>query len=202
MGCAVVTGVGAAINTASIRPGDAVAVIGCGGIGLSIIQGARVAGAGRIIGVDPAAERRAAALRLGATDTVDPVEFVTLLDQVNGGDGADHVFEAAGRGGTIRDAFDATRKGGEIIVVGAGSMDDEVSFSAFELFYYEKTLKGCFYGSSDARTDFDRLLELWRTHQLDLEGLVSDRLSIDDINYGLERMREVVGVRQLVVYDL
>ncbi len=200
LGCAVITGVGAALNTASIRPGDVVAVVGCGGIGLSIIQGAKIAGAAEIIAVDPAEERREAAQRLGATRASDPIGFLGMLDHINGGDGADHVFEAVGRSSTIRDAFDATRKGGETIVVGAGSMEDEVVFSAFELFYYEKTLKGCFYGSSDARTDFGRLLDLWQSHELDLEGLISHRLGIDDINDGLNRMRQARGVRQLIVY--
>lgn len=200
VGCAVMTGVGAAVKTASIRPGSTVAVIGCGGIGLSIVQGARAAGAARIIGVDPSPERRDTALLLGATTAVHPTDFFPLLDDVNGGVGADYVFEAVGRGQTIREAFDATRKGGMAIVVGAGGMDDEVTFSAFELFYFEKTLKGCMYGSADVRCDFERVLDMWQGRQLDLEGLISHRIGIADINDGLQRMRRAEGARQLVIY--
>ncbi|MGV0790179.1 zinc-binding dehydrogenase [Mycolicibacterium sp. XJ1819] len=200
LGCAVMTGVGAAIKTAAVRPGSLVVVVGCGGIGLSVIQGARAAGAAHIIGVDPSGERREAAKALGAHTAVAPEELSPALAGIHDGVGADYAFEAVGRAETIRSAFDITRKGGTTIVVGAGKLDEQVVFSAFELFYFEKTLKGSLYGSADARTDFGRLLEMWRGHQLDLEALVSHRIKLDDINAGIDRMRRAEGLRQLLVY--
>src|SRR5690242_5270479 len=120
IGCGVTTGVGAALNTARVEPGSIVAVIGCGGVGQAVIQGARIAGAARIIAIDPVAMKRDAALQLGATDVIDPndAEPIEAVRALSGGRGADYAFEVIGTAGTIRQAVDTARPGGTAVMVG------------------------------------------------------------------------------------
>lgn len=200
VGCGVTTGVGAALNTAQIRPGSSVVVVGCGGVGLSILQGATVCGAVRLVAVDTTPGRLAQAERFGATDLCTPDSVFAVLDELNDGAGADYAFEAVGRAETIRLAFDATRKGGTCVVVGAGQMDEVVEFSPFELFYFEKQLRGCLYGSADVRVEFHRILDLWRGGRLDLEGMITRRLVLDELNDGLDALRRNEGVRSVVCF--
>ncbi len=199
IGCAVMTGVGAAMNGAKVEPGSSVVVFGCGGVGLSVIQGARLCGAAEIAAVDFVPERLEAAKAMGATHTYTP-ERIGDADEIHGSDGFDYAFEVVGLPETIRSAYNAARRGGKVIVVGAGGMDKMVEFSAFELFYMEKTLIGTLYGSADVRRDFHRLLRLWRTGRLDLESLVTRTLPISDINDGLAALRRGEGIRQVVEF--
>jgi S-(hydroxymethyl)glutathione dehydrogenase / alcohol dehydrogenase len=201
IGCGVTTGVGAALNTAQVRPGSSVVVVGCGGVGLSVLQGAQVCGAVRLVAVDLSAERLEAAKRFGATDCCTPDSVFAVLDELNDGAGADYAFEAVGRPDTIRLAFDATRKGGTCVVVGAGQMDDVVEFTPFELFYFEKQLRGCLYGSSDVRTEFGRLLSLWKAGKLDLDGMITRRLRLDDLNDAIDLLRAGDGIRSVITFD-
>jgi S-(hydroxymethyl)glutathione dehydrogenase/alcohol dehydrogenase len=200
LGCAVMTGVGAAVNAARVVPGSSVVVFGCGGVGMSIIQGARLCGAADIVAIDLVAERREAALRLGATHAITPGEIARVGDGIHDGIGFDYGFEAVGLPRTIRDAYDSVRRGGTVVVVGAGGLDQTVEFTAFELFYLEKTLIGTVYGSADVRRDFHRLLRLWRAGRLDLEGMVTRRLKITEINDGLNALRGGEGIRQVVEF--
>ena len=156
------TGVGAAINTARVTPGATVAVIGCGGVGVNVIQGARLAGAAVIVAVDRMPGKLDVAAKFGATHAVRDDALAGAVAELTGGAGFDYVFEVVGRSATIRLAWDSTRRGGTTVVVGAGSRTDLVSFSAGELFSSEKKLLGCLYGSADVRTDFARLLRLWQ----------------------------------------
>lgn len=201
VGCAVTTGFGAVTNTAQVRPGDSVVVIGCGGVGLSIVQGARHAGAVRIVAVDLTEEKRALAKDLGATDTIDGADDVEqAVRALTEGRGADHAFEAIGRADTIKTAYRITRRGGNVVVVGAGRHDDLVSFSALELFFQARKLIGCVYGSADVARDFPRILGLYRSGALDLDRLITHRVPLDGVNDALAAMEAGEGARTVVVF--
>lgn len=194
LGCAVPTGLGAALNTARVQPGESVLVVGCGAVGLSAVQGALVAGAGTILAVDPQESRRKKALELGATAAHTPGDPLPRFDGV----GFDVAIDAVGRGATIRSAWDAVRRGGRVVVVGAGKADDDVTFSALELFHDEKQLIGSFYGSSDMRYEVPRMVALWRSGRLHLEALVSDVVPLERINDAVARQLEGDAVRVMV----
>jgi S-(hydroxymethyl)glutathione dehydrogenase/alcohol dehydrogenase len=200
VGCGVMTGVGAAINTARVTPGAAVAVIGCGGVGINVIQGARLAGAALIVAVDRMDGKLEMARQFGATHAVRDDALAAAVADLTGGAGFDYVFEVVGRSATIRAAWDATRRGGSTVVVGAGSRTDMVSFSAGELFSTERRLLGCLYGSADVRTDFARLLRLWQAGQLDLTGLVSRRIDLAEVNDAFGAMEAGEVVRSVIEF--
>jgi S-(hydroxymethyl)glutathione dehydrogenase / alcohol dehydrogenase len=200
IGCGVMTGVGAAINTAQVRPGSSVLVVGCGGVGISVIQGARLAGAAEIVAVDMVDKKLDWARQFGATRAVTPDALPQMVQEVTGGDGFDYGFEVVGRSQTIRSVFDATRRGGTTIVVGAGAADDMVSFSAFELFVQEKTIKGSMYGSADVRRDFPRLVALWRAGRLDLDAMITRRIGLEDINDAFAAMQSGEVIRQVIEF--
>ena len=184
IGCGVTTGVGAALNTAQVHPGSTVAVIGCGGVGQAVIQGARIAGASRIIAVDPVEMKRKTAEQLGATDFVDPNEGdpVAQVQQLTSGRGVDYAFEVIGLPETTLQAFNMIRKGGTAVMVGMTRAEATVTLSTFDLFFNEKTLKGCKYGSGQVRRDFQRYADLIETGRLDTEALVSRTIKLDEVN--------------------
>jgi S-(hydroxymethyl)glutathione dehydrogenase/alcohol dehydrogenase len=201
VGCGVMTGVGAAINTAQVTPGSTVAVIGCGGVGINVIQGARLAGAATIAAVDRMDSKLEMASRFGATDLIRDGALGDAVGRLTtSGAGFDYVFEVVGRSATIRAAWDATRRGGTTVIVGAGSRTDMVSFSAGELFNSEKKLLGSLYGSADVRTDFGRLLRLWKAGRLDLTGLVSRKITLDGVNDAFAAMEAGEVVRSVIEY--
>lgn len=200
LGCGVMTGVGAAINTARVQPGSAVAVIGCGGVGVNVIQGARIAGAATVAAIDPVDQKLEWAKSFGATHTAHPDELSSLSAELTNSHGFDYVFEVVGRSATIRQAWDATRRGGTTVVVGAGRADDMVSFSALELFALSKSLIGCFYGSADVRTDFTRLLDLWRGGQLELDSLITRRIDLGEVNDAFAAMQAGEVIRTLIEF--
>lgn len=180
IGCGVTTGIGAALNTAKVEPGSSVAVIGCGGVGQAVIQGARIAGAARIFAVDPVALKRALAAANGATDLVDPgaVDPVQQVKDATGGRGADFSFEVIGLPETILQAYQTARAGGTVVVVGMPRVEAIVTMPAFSLFADEKKLCGCMYGSSQVRVDFQRYIDLVETGRLDIESMVTRRIKI------------------------
>nr|WP_228046835.1 Zn-dependent alcohol dehydrogenase [Saccharopolyspora sp. HNM0983] len=201
IGCGVLTGVGSVLNTAALTPGATVAVFGCGGVGISVIQGARLAGASRIVAVDPITDKHADARRFGATHTTTPEGLDELKGEVTGGRGFDCAFEVVGRSATIRAAYDAARRGGDVVVVGAGGPEETVEFTAQELFVNEKRILPSFYGSCDPRRDTALLLDLWRAGRLDLDSMISDRLRLDDINDGLAALKAPgAGIRRIVTF--
>lgn len=202
MGCALLTGAGAVFNAARVRPGESVAVFGLGGIGLCAVQAARIAGADRIIAVDPATEKADLAWRLGATEVLEPSEdLAKRIRRLTDGRGADHAVECVGRADTIRAAWSATRRGGQTTVVGLGPASDQVTFNAMEVAYFARTLRGCMYGSSDPDVDIPALVEHYRAGRLDLDALVSERIGLSDVGGAFERMRAGHGARRLVVFD-
>ncbi|HEV2361567.1 MAG TPA: Zn-dependent alcohol dehydrogenase [Acidimicrobiales bacterium] len=200
IGCGVMTGVGAAIKTAQITPGSSVVVFGCGGVGIAAIQGARIAGAAEIVAVDLVDSKLEDAKRFGATHAVKPDKLGEVAYQITGPDGFDYALECIGSAKTIRAAYDAVRRGGTAVVVGVGPADQMIEFNAFELFFAEKTLKGSMYGSGDVRTDFHRLLRLWRAGRLDLEGMITRRMDIGDINEAFAALRRGDVIRQVITF--
>ena len=200
IGCAVQTGVGAAINTAQMEAGDTVLVQGLGGVGVSIMQGARIAGASQIIAVDPVAERREAAAAFGATATIDPTtEDVARRAHELTGIGVDVAFDAVGVGKLIEIGIQATRPGGKTICVGVLRPDDSITIKpAVGFALGEKKLQGCFLGTSNPNREFPRLLSLWRAGKLDLEGMVTARRPLTEINEAFDDMRAGRGIRTVL----
>jgi S-(hydroxymethyl)glutathione dehydrogenase/alcohol dehydrogenase len=201
IGCGVTTGVGAALNTAGVEPGSSVAIIGLGGVGQSVLQGCRIAGAGRIIAVDPVELKRKTAEQLGATDLVDtnagdPVEQVKALTS---GRGVDYAFEVIGLPETVVQAYSMARRGGTAIVVGMPRMDSQVTLPGFQLFYDEKKLLGCVYGSAQVKRDFQRLIGLIETGRLDVGSMVSARIGLDDVNDAFRAMEAGEVIRSVIV---
>jgi len=200
IGCGVTTGVGAAINTAQIRPGSSVAVIGCGGVGIAAIQGARIAGAAEILAIDTVDKKLAMAKKFGATHTVLAKDVDAAKQEITGGEGFDYTLECVGHPATIRQCYDLARRGGTAVVVGVGRLEQMVSFSAFELFYGEKTLKGSMYGSANVRVDFLRLLRLWKSGKLDLEGMITRRMPLEGVNEAFRAMQAGEVVRSVLTF--
>ena len=199
IGCGVTTGVGAAVNTAKVVPGSSVVVFGCGGVGIAAIQGARIAGAAQIVAVDLVPEKLERAKQFGATHACSPDDLPALQAELTG-DGFDYAFEAIGLPVTMRAAFDAVRRGGTACVIGVGATDKEVSFNAFELFFSEKNFVGSYYGSADVRSDFHRFLRLWQAGQLDLEGMITRTMGIDEINDAFDAMKAGEVIRQVITF--
>jgi Zn-dependent alcohol dehydrogenase len=203
IGCAVQTGVGAVLNTAAVEEGATVLVVGLGGVGLSVVQGARIAGASAVIVSDPIAARRTAALEHGATDALDPAE-AELADQVRArtnGVGVDYAFEAVGRSALVEATIGAVRDGGTIVMVGAMPIDDPLTIPVPVWFgATERKLIGCLLGSCSARRDIPRLLDLWQRGRLDLEALVTARRPLAEINDALDALRAGEGIRTVLSY--
>jgi len=203
IGCGVLTGVGAALNTADIREGDTVAVVGCGGVGLNAIQGARIAGAGEIIAVDLNANKLEMAKQFGATQTInasegDPVSKVMSLTAERG---ADVAFEVIGLGPTIEQTINMTRRGGQAILVGVPRLDVMLSLpAAFGLVYTAKTVEGCWYGSSNVHRDVTKLLDLYKSGQLKLDELISREIKLDEVNDAFEVMKTGEVARSVILY--
>jgi len=201
LGCALLTGVGAARNVARVGPGDTVLVIGLGGVGLSAVQGARLAGAGRIVAVDVSDAKEPLARAAGATDFL--VASPDLRKQVRAmteGRGADSALECVGSAATIRQAWTAVRRGGTCVVVGVGPQDQEVVFNPLELFHFSRTLVSSVYGNSDARRDIADLVHHVGAGRLDLASTITDRIDLDGVPDAFERMRRGEGGRAVVVF--
>ncbi len=203
IGCGVLTGVGAALNTASINPGDTVAVIGCGGVGLNVIQGARIAGATEIIAVDMLDHKLDLAKDFGATTLVnaaegDPVSKVMGLTEQRG---VDVAFEVIGLKATIDQAIMMTRRGGEAVLVGVPRMDVMMEVPAFfGMVLMAKTLKGCWYGSSNVQEDVPKLIEHYRKGDLKLDELISRTITVDEINEAFKAMEAGEVARSVIKY--
>jgi len=200
IGCGVTTGVGAAINAARVRPGSSVCVFGCGGVGIAAIQGARIAGAAEIVAVDTLPAKLEMAARFGATHGVAPDQLDAVRREITGGRGFDYAIECVGDPQTIRAAYDAVRRGGTAVVVGIGRTDQKVEFTAFEFSLAEKTLKGSMYGSANVRVDYPRLLRLWQQGKLDLEGMITRRIPLEEINDAFRAMQAGEVIRSVVAF--
>jgi S-(hydroxymethyl)glutathione dehydrogenase / alcohol dehydrogenase len=200
LGCGVVTGIGA-VNRAGLRVGASVCVIGCGGVGLQVIAGAQLAGAGTIVAVDTDESKLELAVRRGATHAVLATEddVVGQVLAISGG-GVEHAFEVVGRAATMRQAWDVLRPGGTATVVGLAPKGVEVSLPAIE-FLSEKTITGSYYGSSDVHAALSQLVQLVVDGRLDLGDVVSYLIALDDVEAALERLRRGQGARSVIVID-
>lgn len=201
IGCSVVTGVGAVIHTAKVQAGETVAVIGCGGIGLSCVNGAAIAGASRIIAVDTVASKLDLARKFGATDTVnasedDPVGAVLAL---NGG-GVHYSFEAIGLKATVEQAFQMLRHGGTATVIGMVPPGEMIAMHGVD-FLFEKKIQGCFMGSNRFRVDMPRFVDFYLRGKLHLDELVSRRIGLGDVNEALLALESSELARSVVVFD-
>ena len=203
IGCGVLTGTGAAMNTATIKPGDSVAVMGCGGVGLNVIQGARIQGAGEIIAIDMNETKLALAKQFGATTTINASQG-DVMGQVMGltaQRGVDVAFEVIGLGPTIDQAIQLARRGGQAILVGVPKMDVMITVPAFfGVVLSEKTIKGCWYGSSNVQKDVPKLIELYQSGQLKLDELISRTISVDEVNEAFEAMKTGEVARTVIEY--
>ncbi len=198
IGCGVTTGVGASINSAQVTPGSSVVVFGCGGVGISAIQGARIAGASAILAVDTLESKLEQAKHFGATHVTTPDGLEAAKAAITGGEGFDFALECVGHSSTIRATYDAARRGGTAVIVGVGRIEDMLQFSAFELFYGDKTLRGSLYGSSNVRTFMPELLRLWRAGKLDLESMITRRIKLDEVNEAFRAMQAGEVIRTVI----
>ncbi len=204
IGCGVLTGFGAAVNTASIRKGDTVAVIGCGGVGLNVIQGAKHAGAERIIAIDMVQGKLARAEKFGATDLVNAGEgdAVAAVMGLSDGRGADVAFEVIGLGPTIEQTFAMTRRGGQAIIVGVPGFDVTMTISpAMDLLFQEKQLRGSWYGGSNVHRDVPKLARLYTEGTLLLDELISQEIKLEQVNEALDVMGSGEIARSVIKYS-
>ena len=201
VGCAVATGVGAAVNTANVQLGDSVAVIGCGGVGLNAIQGARLRGAGRVIAVDVSEQKLESSRRFGATDTVDAhkEDSVEALKSMTNGRGVDVAIEAIGNPDTVTAAVRSLRRGGTAVQVGIGPFGATVSVE-MSLLLDERKLLGCYYGSLRPAYDIPRYIELYRRGLLLVDELITAEIEQYQINDAFELFEQGIGIRSLVRY--
>jgi NDMA-dependent alcohol dehydrogenase len=200
VGCGVTTGVGAVFNTAKVVPGSSVAVFGCGGVGLSAIQGAAIAGAERIIAIDTLQPKLEMARKFGATDTIlfkdDPTRE---LKKMTGG-GPDYAFECVGSGELAGVAYRAIRRGGLAVVVGVAKPGDSTSVRTMTLPFEEKTLTGSYFGSCVPRVDFPRMFSLYLAGRLKLEELITRRYSIAEAPQAFADLQAGRNARGVVVF--
>ena len=202
VGCAVTTGVGAVLNTARVRPGDTVAVVGCGGVGLNVVQGARIAGAGAIVAVDREPHKLDLARELGATHGVNAAEggVVERAREIVGRNGVDHSFEAIGRPATIELAIQLVGRGGQAILIGMAPPEARPTFDALTLTMEERAIRGCWYGSCRQQVDFPLMVDLYRDGKLNLDRLV-EPCTLDEINDAFAAMEAGAVVRKVIVYS-
>jgi S-(hydroxymethyl)glutathione dehydrogenase/alcohol dehydrogenase len=201
LGCAVLTGTGAVRNTARVQPGSSVVVLGLGGVGLSVVAAARAAGAASVLAVDVSEAKEALAEAAGATDFL--VWSDALSKDVRArteGRGVDHAFECVGRSATIRAAWRATRRGGQVTVVGMGRADDLVELSALDIFSSARTLRSSVYGSSDPDVEIPVLAREVLSGALRLDHLITDRIALADVPAAFDRMTRGEGARSVVMF--
>ena len=200
VGCGVTTGVGAVFNTARVEPGSSIAVFGCGGVGLSVIQGAVIAGAQRVIAIDTLEPKLQMARKFGATDTIlfkeDPIKELKKLT----GGGPDYAFECVGSGELAATAYRAIRRGGLAVVVGVAKPGDSTSVRTMTLPFEEKTLTGSYFGSCVPRVDFPRMLSLYMAGRLKLDELITRRYPIGEAPQAFADLQAGKNARGVIVF--
>ena len=201
IGCAVTTGAGTIFNACKVTPGETVAVIGCGGVGLATINAAKIAGAGRIIAADPMPEKRALAMKLGATDTIDALAndaAASILEMTKGG--VDHAIEAVGRPASAALAVASLRRGGTATILGMMPLNEKVGLSAIDLLSGKK-LQGAIMGMNHFPVDLPRLVDFYLRGLLDLDSIIAERIPLSQINEGFETMKKGDSARSVIVFD-
>lgn len=202
LGCATITGVGAVVNTARVTAGATVAVIGAGGVGLNVIQGAALAGASRVIAVDLLESKLGLAKRFGATDVVDAStgDAVEAVMELTGG-GVEYAFEAIGLASTAEQSFAMLARGGTATVIGLIPAGQNLSIPAADLWMAEKRLQGSSMGSNSFRYDIPRLVDLYLQGRLNLDDLVSSRIGLDEVNDGFTALERGSVARSVIVFE-
>jgi len=202
IGCGVTTGLGAALNTARVEAGSKCVVIGAGGVGLSILQGCRIAGASQIIVVDTQPWKLELAKQMGATHAVDAGsdDPVMAVHEITHG-GAHYAFEAIGLKPTIRQAFDMTRKGGATVIVGVVAAGETIDLPGLDFVMAEKRVLGCMMGSNSFRVDMPRFVEFYLNGQLKLDEMISARRPLEEINVCFDEMKKGAVARSVIVFD-
>ncbi len=198
-GCAVMTGVGAVVNTARVPPGASVAVFGLGGVGLACVLGAVASGANPVVVVDPVPEKRELACALGATHAVPAGQDAPAVIREATRGGADYVFESVGHEAVLAQAYAATRRGGTTIATGLPHPSRQFTVSAVSLVAEERTVKGSYMGSAVPRRDLPRFVALYQAGRLPVDRLLTHRLTLDEINEGFDRLADGIAVRQVVM---
>ena len=201
IGCAVTTGAGTIFNACKVTPGETVAVIGCGGVGLATINAAKIAGAGRIIAADPMPEKRALAMKLGATDVIDPMDAdaAKQIQELTKG-GVDHAIEAVGRPASGELAVKSLKRGGTATILGMMPLQHSVGLSAMDLLSGKK-LQGAIMGGNRFPVDIPRLVDFYMRGLLDLDSIVSQTIPLERINEGFEQMKRGDAARSVIVFD-
>jgi len=201
LGCGVMAGLGAALNTGNVGRGDSVAVIGCGGVGGAAVMGARLAGAGKIIAIDVDERKLTTATGLGATHTVDAgaTDPVAAVRELTGGNGADVVIEAVGRPETYKQAFYARDLAGTVVLVGVPTPEMKLELPLLDVFGRGGALKSSWYGDCLPSRDFPMLIDLYRQGRLDLDAFVSETIELDGVEAAFARMQAGDVLRSVVV---
>ena len=202
IGCGVTTGLGAALNTARVRPGDTCVVIACGGVGLSAVQGCRIAGASKIIAVDTVASKRELAMKLGATHAIDGKadDIAQQIAELTGG-GADYAFECIGTPGTCALALASVRKGGTCVIVGVVPIGVNWEVPALDLVLSGKNILGSMMGGNRFRIDMPRYVEFYLDGRLLLDEMISARIPLEEVNDAFEQMKTGEGARRVIMFD-
>ena len=201
IGCAVTTGAGAIFNACKLTPGETVTVVGCGGVGLATINAAKIAGAGRIIAADPIPEKRALALKLGATDVIDATAegaAAQIIEMTKGG--VDHAIEAVGRPASANLAVSVLRRGGTATILGMMPLAEKVGLSAMDLLSGKK-LQGAIMGGNRFPVDIPRLVDFYLRGLLDLDSIIAETIPLSGINGGFEKMKKGDSARSVIVFD-
>jgi S-(hydroxymethyl)glutathione dehydrogenase / alcohol dehydrogenase len=201
IGCAVTTGAGTIFNACKVTPGETVAVVGCGGVGLATINAAKIAGAGRIIACDPVPEKRALAMKLGATDTVDALAddaAAQVIELTKGG--VDHAIEAVGRPASGELAVKSLKRGGTATILGMMPLQHTVGLSAMDLLSGKK-LQGAIMGGNRFPVDIPRLVDFYMRGLLDLDSIISERIPLEAINEGFDKMKKGDSARSVIVFE-
>ena len=201
IGCAVTTGAGTIFNACKVTPGETVAVVGCGGVGLATINAAKIAGAGRIIAADPMPEKRELALKLGATDVIDPMADGAagqIVEMTKGG--VDHAIEAVGRPASAQLAVNVLRRGGTATILGMMPLAEKVGLSAMDLLSGKK-LQGAIMGANRFPVDIPRLVDFYIRGLLDLDSIIAERIPLSAINDGFDKMKKGDSARSVIVFD-
>ncbi|MFB1044207.1 Zn-dependent alcohol dehydrogenase [Streptomyces chrestomyceticus] len=202
VGCAVTTGVGAAVNTAKVGPSDTVLVLGCGGVGLNAIQGARLAGARKIIAADISDDKLKQARVFGATDLINNgrENVADRVYQLTDGRGVEIAIEAVGLPHTIESAYEVLARGGTAVVAGQVADGMKISIDPFVMSDQELSLIGSNYGSSTPASDFPLLIDHYMNHRIDLDSLVTSVIDVQDINEAFDQMKRGIGIRSVITY--
>ena len=201
IGCAVTTGAGTIFNACKVTPGETVVVVGCGGVGLATINAAKIAGAGRIIAADPIPEKRALAMKLGATDVIDATAegaAATIIEMTKGG--VDHAIEAVGRPASAQLAVNVLRRGGTATILGMMPPAEKVGLSAMDLLSGKK-LQGAIMGGNRFPVDIPRLVDFYIRGLLDLDSIIAERIPLSAINDGFDKMKKGDSARSVIVFD-